>query len=87
MFLPQLLLYPNPSDPLNGSAAAMQMRDPEGYKTHVRAYVQKFASPALVQLEADNHRGGEDDDELSDLDDNAMQTDRADDGVEDLIFD
>lgn len=36
VFLPQLLTYPNPTDPLNGEAAAMLMRDPEGYKRRVR---------------------------------------------------
>ena len=27
----QLLLYPNPTDPLNGEAAALMMRDADGY--------------------------------------------------------
>jgi ubiquitin-protein ligase len=35
-FLPQLLLYPNPTDPLNGEAAALLMRDQEAYNAKVR---------------------------------------------------
>jgi ubiquitin-conjugating enzyme E2 H len=47
-FLPQLLLYPNPSDPLNGEAAALHMRDPEAYNRRVRECVQRFARPEDV---------------------------------------
>lgn len=36
MFLPQLLLYPNPSDPLNGEAAALMMRDRASYEQRVK---------------------------------------------------
>ncbi|CAN1237255.1 Ubiquitin-conjugating enzyme E2 5 [Linum grandiflorum] len=36
VFLPQLLLYPNPSDPLNGEAAALMMRDRPAYDLRVK---------------------------------------------------
>lgn len=36
VFLPQLLRYPNPTDPLNGEAAALMMRDTKGYEAKVK---------------------------------------------------
>ncbi|KAF5946231.1 hypothetical protein HYC85_016459, partial [Camellia sinensis] len=39
VFLPQLLLYPNPSDPLNGEAAALMMRDRTAYDQRVKELI------------------------------------------------
>ncbi len=59
IFLPQLLRYPNPTDPLNGEAAALLMRDPKAYTKKVESYVEKYASAE----DADNAGGNEDGDE------------------------
>lgn len=36
VFIPQLLRYPNPTDPLNGEAAALLMREPKSYDAKVK---------------------------------------------------
>ncbi|KAB8249744.1 ubiquitin-conjugating enzyme/RWD-like protein [Aspergillus flavus] len=62
VFLPQLLRYPNPSDPLNGEAAAMLMREPKSYEAKVKEYVAKYASKEAVD---DAGEDTESEDELS----------------------
>ncbi|KAJ5959389.1 Ubiquitin-conjugating enzyme E2 [Penicillium vulpinum] len=59
VFLPQLLRYPNPSDPLNGEAAALMMREPKAYEAKVKEYVAKYASKEAVD-EADEDTESED---------------------------
>ncbi len=43
-FLPQLLRYPNPADPLNGEAAALHQDNIEKYNAKVRDYVSRYAA-------------------------------------------
>ncbi|KAL2827837.1 ubiquitin-conjugating enzyme/RWD-like protein [Aspergillus cavernicola] len=62
VFLPQLLRYPNPSDPLNGEAAAMLMREPKSYEAKVKEYVAKYASKDAADEAGENT---ESEDELS----------------------
>jgi len=42
-FLPQLLIYPNPADPLNPEAAALLLKEPKKYEDKVKDYVNKYA--------------------------------------------
>mmetsp|Transcript_45398 Transcript_45398/g.125167 ORF Transcript_45398/g.125167 Transcript_45398/m.125167 type:complete len:222 (+) Transcript_45398:401-1066(+) len=46
-FLPHLLRYPNPTDPLNGEAAALLMRDPDAYNLRIRDHVRQYASAKI----------------------------------------
>lgn len=41
-FLPQLLLYPNPKDPLNGEAAQLLNSDEKKYHTKVRINLSRI---------------------------------------------
>lgn len=43
-FLPQLLLYPNPNDPLNPDAADLLLHHKKQYEERVRKYVKLYAN-------------------------------------------
>lgn len=54
VFLPHLLRYPNPADPLNGEAAALMMRDPDAYAMRIREHVRQFASGRVDLIRRDD---------------------------------
>ena len=53
IFLPQLLLYPNPTDPLNPEAAHLQLKYPEKYEGKIKEYVKKYGSTTELPKEID----------------------------------
>lgn len=63
VFLPQLLRYPNPSDPLNGEAAALLMREPKNYEAKVKEYVQRYATKAAADEAEDDDEEEEEEEE------------------------
>merc|ERR1712083_426996 len=80
-FLPQLLLYPNSNDPLNGEAAALHLNDSEAYKATVRDYVRMYAKaspPPQEDEDTDVDNVFEYDDieeeEFSEIDDDPFKT-------------
>ncbi|KAK4147581.1 ubiquitin-conjugating enzyme E2 H [Dichotomopilus funicola] len=62
VFLPQLLRYPNPADPLNGEAAALLLRDAPTYNNKVKEYVTRYATKTAAD---EAGAESEDDDDLS----------------------
>ncbi|KAI6196036.1 Ubiquitin--protein ligase [Aphelenchoides besseyi] len=57
-FLPQLLTYPNPTDPLNSEAAKLYMHQPDIFAERCNEYVRKFASEeALVTVAREKFLG------------------------------
>lgn len=63
VFLPQLLMYPNPSDPLNFSAAKLYLLDMKKYEASVKDFVNKHAKENLVkgkkETESNNNKNKE----------------------------
>lgn len=47
VFLPQLLIYPNPTDPLNSQAAKLLLSNKEKYEETVKNHVMKHASSEI----------------------------------------
>ncbi|KAI8915379.1 hypothetical protein PhCBS80983_g02783 [Powellomyces hirtus] len=60
VFLPQLLRYPNPTDPLNGEAAALLMREPLSYEGKVKDYVTRYATKEAADAATDESESDED---------------------------
>jgi len=70
-FLPQLLAYPNPTDPLNGDAAALYLHKPEEFKRKVLDYIKRYATEAVLQDDEDGSSESESD--MSDLSEDEIQ--------------
>jgi len=62
-FLPQLLMYPNPADPLNGEAAALLMNSPDDYAAKVKAHVALHATQKAI-----DDAFGDDESDMSSVD-------------------
>lgn len=56
IFIPQLLTYPNPSDPLNCEAGSLFLNDYDNYVKKVHLYKIKYATPVVedVVIEKDD---------------------------------
>eukprot|EP01132_Coremiostelium_polycephalum_P005129 gene5129-6386_t len=74
IFLPQLLLYPNPTDPLNGEAASMLIKEPEKYKLKVKEFVNKYATENSQNEESDSESELSSYSDSSDSDDDDSKT-------------
>ena len=86
-FLPQLIRYPNPSDPLNNEAATLLMRDPPSYDAKVRDYVVRYASGGGKKAHGEDEDGDEDgdEDEEDESDEGSEMSDMGSLGGEDEI--
>ncbi|CAK9438604.1 uncharacterized protein LODBEIA_P28280 [Lodderomyces beijingensis] len=80
-FLPHLLRYANPSDPLNTEASNLMGKDEKKYVETVKKYVQSYATSTQVLNEQENGDAEDDDDvELSDV--GSLSSDDGDDDEE-----
>uniref|UniRef100_A0A3P8R5Z8 Ubiquitin-conjugating enzyme E2 H n=1 Tax=Astatotilapia calliptera TaxID=8154 RepID=A0A3P8R5Z8_ASTCA len=72
-FLPQLLAYPNPIDPLNGDAAAMYLHRPEEYKQKIKEYIQKYATEEALKEQEEGAGDSSSESSMSDFSEDEAQ--------------
>src|SRR6202012_2242426 len=84
VFLPQLLRYPNPTDPLNGEAAALMMREPRSYEAKVKEYVLKYASKDAADEAGEESESDDDMSSVGSYDANDDEDDEAAGNMEDI---
>lgn len=77
-FIPQLLSYPNASDPLNGSASSLYLDDNARYLDTVKSYVKKYADPVKVRRQSISKLGNESHESLRNKDINKLKDDEDD---------
>lgn len=66
-FIPQLLNYPNASDPLNGDASSLYFNDRKSYNIKVKEYVTKYANREEVLRQFKTENDIVDIDDVSDI--------------------
>lgn len=76
IFLPQLLLYPNPKDPLNGEAATLLLNDKSKFEQKVKHYVEKFGDLSHVKKPEEGQSSSKD--EVKEDDEEAKANDDSD---------
>lgn len=64
-FLPQLLTYPNPSDPLNGEAATMYIQNKDAYIKRVKDSIKLYATEAILAKQSKQYMSDDEDEEIS----------------------
>uniref|UniRef100_A0A7S1THQ6 UBC core domain-containing protein n=1 Tax=Compsopogon caeruleus TaxID=31354 RepID=A0A7S1THQ6_9RHOD len=84
VFLPQLLTYPNPSDPLNAGAAELLLKDPNLYNQRVREFVEKYAKAEDFDRPVKDEDPSDDGFESSDKCAKSQESDEDDDDELDL---
>lgn len=66
-FLPHLLRYSNPSDPLNTEASNLMTKDVKKYTEVVKEYVKRYALDRMADESSKNSEIDDDEGELSDV--------------------
>ncbi|THU52080.1 hypothetical protein C4D60_Mb10t00220 [Musa balbisiana] len=65
IFHPNLLLYPNPADPLNGDAASLLLKDQQQYEQKVKEYCERYAKREKLEDVSDGSDEDISDDEVT----------------------